>query len=148
VDSAVLGSAPDVPALPRLLGSIPEKECLAIEKMYSVLIEEKKRAIIPDGIVKDCCGKLVKALSQKKSLLPIPRPGKEFVYTPSKDEEDLLNTSHRRWTDPSGDSCNFSVPEMCGYAVRDAKKLLVKLGEAIGRGIAGESCEFLFRNLK
>ncbi|MBO4361016.1 MAG: hypothetical protein J5822_09080 [Eubacteriaceae bacterium] len=148
LDCCVMKEAKELPDLKAALEGIGPEGALAIEKMYSDVINEKRRIIIPDGIIADCLQKLIKALGQKKSLLPIPRPGKEFCYSPCEDTGDLMNSKHRKWTDTNGDISNFSLPEMMGYAARDASKLAVKLLGAADRAIPEENCEFLFRNLR
>lgn len=148
LDCCLMKECPDAAGLRDNLSTLTEEQMKAIEKMYSAVISEKRRIIIPEGIVSDCVQKLIRALGQKKSILPIPKPGREFSYSPCDDRDDVLNLSHRKWTDLNGDVTNFSLPEMIGYAVRDASKLTVKLLEAADRAIPTESCEFLFRNLK
>lgn len=147
IDNAFLGGEDIDPSFLEGIASIDAKDLLIIEKMYSQMIQSMRREIIPDGILAECVQRLAKALTQKKSLLPIPRPGKEFVYKKEKDDT-VLNTAHARWTDGDGIICNFSLPEMVNYAKNDSVKLLPKLHEAIGRAISSESTEFLFRNFR
>lgn len=147
IDNAFLGNEDIDPSFLSGIASIDAKDLLAIEKMYSSVIQSMRREIIPDGIIGECVQRLNKALTQKKALLPIPRPGKEFVYGKAKDDA-LMNTAHAKWTDRDGTICNFSLPEMINYAKNDAVKLLPKLCDSLLSGIASESTEFLFRNFK
>ena len=147
VDCCLLGDTKDPVDLRAALEGITAEQAGAIERMYAAVINEKKRQIIPEGIVSDCVAKLVKALGQKKSILPIPMPGKEFCWAPCDDKDGILNSEHRKWTDRGGETANYSLPEMIGYAARDASRIVVKLTQAAERAVPTESCEFLFRKL-
>ncbi|MBR2781394.1 MAG: hypothetical protein IKD81_08305 [Eubacteriaceae bacterium] len=147
LECCLLKDTKDPVDLKGALEGLTADQTLAIERMYAAVIGEKRRQIIPDGIIADCVAKLIKALGQKKSILPIPRPGKEFCWAPADDRDGILNSDHRKWTDRGGETANYSLQEMIGYAARDASGIVVKLTQAADRAIPTESCEFLFRKL-
>ncbi len=124
----------------------PEQKC-AVEKMYSYVIKQMQREIIPDEIISECIDKLNKALTQRKSIFK--RIGSEFVYTKTNDFS-ILNETHTRWCDPQNPQENnsFSYTELVSYAQRDCIKTIPKFYALTQRALSTESCEFLFRNMK